>query len=97
MSWGKASLIAGTVVAALSIGATVGFEKPWASKDQVDNLNSLVVGNRTLISANQAQLDLITYDRLVRKLRQEGRLEPRDLRAFCQAAERLKIRHPVCR
>jgi len=65
--------------------------------DRISALNAVVVENRTLIAGNSDRLALITYDRLLRKLRVEGRLSPRDLRAFCLAAARLQIRHPACR
>ena len=49
------------------------------------------------IAANTSRLDLITYDRLLRKMQAQGRLSPRDLRAFCGAAWRLRIKHRACR
>ena len=51
----------------------------------------------TQIAANSERIAIITYDRLLRKLHAEGRLGPRDLRAFCEAASRLRIGHPLCR
>jgi len=74
---------------AWAVNATVG--------ERFDALNAVVVENRVLIASNADRLALITYDRLLRKLRSQGQLSPRDLRAFCISASRLKIRHPACR
>lgn len=88
---------AGLVATVVAIGTAIGFTKPWPDKDQISRLNAVVVENRALISSNRDILALITYDRLLRKLRQEGKLDHRDLIAFCIAASHLKIRHSACR
>ncbi len=86
-----------SIAAVIGVGASVGFEKPWADSAAIAALNAVVVENRTLIAGNSERLALLTYDRLIRRLQAEGRLSPRDLRAFCLAAARLQIRHPACR
>jgi len=99
--WAKITMIGGAL---LTLGALLsGGWYGWAwgvnyvMSDKISALNAVVVENRTLISSNADRLALITYDRLLRKLQAQGRLDPRDLRAFCQAAARLQIRHPACR
>jgi len=97
MKWVFLIGVPSCLVALIAIGTVIGFEKPWPDKDALDSVEAVVTENRTLIASNADRLALITYDRLLRKMRSQGRLSPRDLRAFCISASRLKIRHPACR
>lgn len=94
MNWTKVSLIAGSIAA---VGASLSvswYAWAWgvnyvvADRIQAVKTEVMLVGGR---------VDLNTYDTLLRRLKAEGRLSPRDLRAFCQAAARLQIKHRLCR
>jgi len=94
MNWAKISTVIGVLlgIGAVAAGGWAGWA--WAVNYTVSDRFAALDAQ---VASNSDRLALITFDRLLRKLRVEGSLSPRDLRAFCQSAARLQIRHQLCR
>jgi len=50
----------------------------------------------TQVSLNTKNIAIVTYDSLKRKLEAEGKLGPRDLAAYCIAANQIGVKPDVC-